>query len=115
MRRWMRSAYHAVRGLRYAFLAERNFQLELIAAIFVFVLMYLVKVEYIEKLFLVMMVMWVLVLELLNTAVERIMDLLKPRVHPYVRVVKDTMAAAVLVSAVGAATIGMIIFLNHIQ
>jgi diacylglycerol kinase len=113
MRRLAKSVSHALGGLRYVFANERNFRIEAAAAIFVFALMYLVNVEYQEKIFLVLTVAWVLVLELVNTAVERIMDLLKPRVHPYVRVVKDVMAAAVLVSSLGAVAIGLIIFFPY--
>jgi undecaprenol kinase len=114
MRRLSKSVSHALRGLKYVFGNERNFRIEIIAAIFVFVLMYLVNVQPQEKLFIVLVVLWVLVFELVNTAVERIMDLLKPRVHPYVRVVKDIMAAAVLVSSLGAVIIGGMIFLPRL-
>jgi diacylglycerol kinase len=55
----------------------------------------------------------VLSLELANTAAERIMDILKPRVHPYARVVKDAMAGAVLIASVGAVFIGICILLPY--
>lgn len=113
MRRLLRSVTHAVRGLRYTFRHEENFQIELVAAIFVFALMYIVGVTSEEKSFLIFAIMLVLVLELVNTSVERIVDLLKPRVHPYVRVVKDTMAAAVLVAAVSSVMVGAIIFVPY--
>jgi undecaprenol kinase len=45
-----------------------------------------------------------------NTALERTMDILKPRVHPYVRTVKDVMAGAVLITTLGAAAMGLFIF-----
>jgi undecaprenol kinase len=114
MKRFAKSLGYALRGLKYVIRNERNFQIELVVAIFVFLLMYLVNVQYQEKVFLVLMVVWVLALELTNTAIERIMDLLKPKVHPYVRVVKDTMAAAVLVSSVGAVAVGTIIFSHYV-
>ncbi|MBP7061150.1 MAG: diacylglycerol kinase [Candidatus Moranbacteria bacterium] len=52
----------------------------------------------------------VLILELVNTALERVMDILKPRVHPYARVVKDVMAGAVFIASCGAFIVGVIIF-----
>lgn len=61
----------------------------------------------------ILLVVAVLAMELLNTALEYFADLLKPRLNHYVLVVKDVMAAAVLVTAMGALTIGLIIFLPH--
>jgi undecaprenol kinase len=55
----------------------------------------------------------VLAMELLNTALEYFTDLLKPRLHHYVLVIKDTMAAAVLITSLGALIIGLIIFIPH--
>jgi diacylglycerol kinase len=52
-------------------------------------------------------------MELLNTALEYFTDLLKPRLHHYVSLIKDIMAAAVLLTALGSAVIGLIIFLPH--
>lgn len=48
----------------------------------------------------------VLVTELLNTAVEAVVDLASPEVHPLARVAKDASAAAVLVASVGALIVG---------
>ena len=55
----------------------------------------------------------VLSMELANTAIERMTDILKPRVHPYARVVKDTMAGAVLIVSVTALVVGVVIFLPY--
>jgi diacylglycerol kinase len=59
--------------------------------------------------------MWILVVELVNTVVERVVDILKPRVHPYVKLIKDMMAAVVLISAVFASAIGIIIFYPYLR
>lgn len=63
-----------------------------------------------EIMILVLAIVLVLVLELINTAVERVMDILKPRVHPYARVVKDVTAGAVFVASFGAVILGVMIF-----
>jgi diacylglycerol kinase len=57
----------------------------------------------------------VLVLELLNSMLERLVDLVKPRMHGYVRDIKDLMAAAVLVTAGFAAVVGLIILLPYAE
>jgi undecaprenol kinase len=68
-----------------------------------------------EAVVLLSIIMWVLVLELVNTVVERVVDILKPRVHPYVRLIKDMMAAVVLISIVFASCIGIVIFYPYFR
>ena len=100
----------AFRGLKYALTTERNFQIEFVVAIFVGVLILIFDIKSWEAVVLVAMTMFVLIVELANTVVERVVDILKPRVHPYVRLIKDMMASVVLISAVFAAAVGIIIF-----
>lgn len=108
------SLTHAVRGLSYALRYEKNFQNEVIFACVVVGAMLYYHVTESEKIVLFLVIMGVLVMELLNTVMERIADILKPRVHPYVRVIKDLMAASVLVSSLLAVIIGLIIFIPYI-
>ncbi len=61
------------------------------------------------------MIMWVLIMELINTVFERIADVIKPRIHPYVRLIKDVMAAVVLISSLVAVAVGIIIFLPYVR
>ena len=67
-----------------------------------------------EQLLIVVMVFMVLVVELLNTAIERFIDLLKPRLHHYAKTVKDVMAGAVFLTSFCAVIVGLIIFLPYI-
>ncbi len=67
-----------------------------------------------ENSILLIMCAVVLGMELANTALERVIDMLKPRVHPYARVVKDVMAGAVLLVCFIAFLIGVLIFLPHL-
>jgi len=59
--------------------------------------------------------MWVLITELTNTVLERVVDILKPRIHPYARLIKDIMAAVVLISCFVAIAVGIIIFWPYIK
>ncbi|MDO8240432.1 MAG: diacylglycerol kinase [Candidatus Moranbacteria bacterium] len=109
-----RSLTHAVSGLSYALRYEKNFQNEVIFAFLVVGAMIYYHVTEGEMIVLFLVIMGVLVMELLNTVMERIADILKPRVHPYVRVIKDLMAASVLVSSLLAVIIGLIIFIPYV-
>jgi diacylglycerol kinase len=54
------------------------------------------------------------VLELLNSIIERFVDMVKPRVHEYARVIKDLSAAAVLIMAITAVILAVLIFWPHL-
>ena len=113
MKRFARSVAHALKGLFYTFRNERNFQVELAVTGVVLLLMLWLPLSVTEELILIVAIVLVLALELVNTAVERIMDILKPRVHPYARVVKDVMAGAVFVVSLGALLLGIVIFVPY--
>jgi diacylglycerol kinase len=109
----MRSVTHAVRGIFFTLKSERNFQVEALVAILVLLLMFWLPLTRTEEAILIMTIVLVLAMELINTAVERVMDILKPRVHPYARVIKDVMAGAVFLVSFGAVLIGILVFLPY--
>lgn len=103
-----------MRGLVHVLKNEKNFQNELAIAFIVIIAMVYFDVTRTETVALVLVIAGVLIMELLNTVVERVVDILKPRIHPYARLIKDLMAAIVLISAIFAVIIGLIIFLPYI-
>lgn len=113
MIRFGKSVYHALRGLRYALGHERNFQIEIFAAELVILLGIWLHLTWMEWIIIIFACFWVLAFELMNTAVERVVNVLKPSPHPYARVIKDVMAGSVFLSAVGAMIVGLIIFLSY--
>ena len=115
LRRFKRSLRHALDGIVYAIVHEKNFRIEIMMAIFVIILMFIFKLKSWEGIVLILMIMWVLILELVNTVLERVVDILKPRIHPYARLIKDLMAAVVLISSVVAVIIGIIIFYSYFR
>lgn len=114
MKHLSRSFYHALRGIGYTLRYERNFQVECAVGGAVVFLMLLLPLSSLERALLVFAIAFVLVLELTNTAFERVMDILKPRVHPYARVIKDVMAGAVLLSATFAVIVGLLLFFPYL-
>lgn len=105
---------YALHGIVYAFKHERNFQIECLIALVMIVLAFWLEITSVEKGILFVIIALVLGMELINTAFERVIDMLKPRVHPYARVVKDVMAGAVLFIAFIAVLIGILIFLPYL-
>lgn len=113
LRRFWISLRDAIRGLRAVFLSEQNFRVQIVAAIITLGVVFYFPLRKWEIVLMILLVVMVLTMELLNTALERFVDLLKPRLHHYVGTIKDIMAAAVLVTAFGAAIIGAIILLPY--
>ncbi len=95
--------------------SERNFRIEMAIAFLIMVLIFIFKVKNWEAVVLVLIIMWVMVAEIINTVLERVVDILKPRIHPYARLIKDMMAAVVLTSSLAAVIIGIIIFLPYFR
>jgi diacylglycerol kinase len=115
LKRFKKSLKHALDGIFYAIKYEKNFRIEMMMAIFVLALIIIFKLKNWEIIVLVLMTMWVLILELVNTVFERIVDILKPRIHPYAGLIKDLMAAVVLISSIVAIIVGIIIFYPYIR
>jgi diacylglycerol kinase len=100
----------AFRGLKYMLKNEQNFQVEILIALFVVFLMFFFPTRTLERIALFLVIFAVLVVELVNSMFERVVDILKPRIHPYAQLIKDITAAAVLLASVGAVIVGIIIF-----
>ena len=105
-----KSFKYALRGLKYAIQNEKNFRFEVAVGLFVVILAVVLRIKLWEFVIIIMMITWVLVAELANTVVERIVDILQPRVHPFARLIKDITAAIVLISAIASVAIGLMIF-----
>jgi diacylglycerol kinase len=102
-----RSFSNALNGLLLAARTEPNFQIHILATVTVIALVILL-------LMLLLVITAVLILELVNIAIERFADIMKPRIHHYARVVKDVTAAAVLIASLGALVIGIVILLPYV-
>jgi diacylglycerol kinase len=110
----IRSFRHALRGLMLAFKSERSFRIQSLAAAVVIVLILVLPLDLWERSILLLVTMFVLVLELLNSSLERLVDLSKPRLHALAGDIKDLMAGSVLVAAVFAAVLGIVIIGPHL-
>lgn len=104
----------AWQGLIEIFLQEQNFRIQLFFGLLVLLASMFLKISTSSILLLVCLVILVLVLEVLNSVVERILDVLKPRLHSQVKMIKDMMAGAVLLASIGCVIVGLTIFLPPI-
>lgn len=114
LRTFTKALRFAWAGLKLTFQREQNFRFQVAAAAGVLLLTALLPLTRTEAALLVLVATSVLVLELVNTVVETLLDLLQPRLHHYAGMVKDLMAAAVFLASLGALLVGLIILLPHL-
>lgn len=108
-KRFLKSASFAGHGLAKVWHDEPNFRWEVLIAVLVIILAVLLKVSFLGTALIIMTCAMVIALEIINTMIELISDVLKPRLSEYVKYIKDLTAAAVAVAALGS--IGVALFL----
>ena len=109
-RKFFRSFGYAVQGILTA-TKEQNLRFHLLSAVIVIVSGILTGISIIEWMILTIVMALVIGTELINTAIERVVDLASPELHPLAKDAKDIAAGAVLVFAVASVIIGLLIFL----
>ena len=113
-RKFVESFNAAVEGFIYALKTERNMRVHFLAAFFFILLGVYLNFTYLEILALSVTVTLVLGSEMINTAVELIVDMIKSDFHPVARVVKDISAGVVLLTSINAVLVGYILFARKI-
>lgn len=93
---------------------QRNMRYHFTAALFIIILSIILNITRIELTILSITITLVLVMEMINTAAENIINIVKTRYHPLAKVVKDISAAAVLTCAINAVIVGYMIFSTKI-
>lgn len=104
----------AFEGILTAIRDGRNFKIQLFFGAMAILLAFILKVSVVEWIFIVLVASLVLILELLNTSLESIVDIVSPEIHDKAKIAKDVAAAAVLISSIVSIVIGAIIFLPKI-
>jgi len=115
MNRLLKSFRYALDGLAHALVTQRNMRIHFAAAFVVVTLCTLIPVTPPEIVAAFFSITLVIVMELINTAVEHVTDLLTAEWRPQAKVAKDVAAAAVFVSAVNALTVAYLIFYNKLD
>ena len=110
-----RSFGHALRGVNRLLSTEQNARIHFGAMLLVFALALAFRVNHIEAAVLFFAVVLVFALEIINTAIEKMLDLLHPQQHEVVGKVKDALAGAVLISAVIALVVACLVFYPYVR
>lgn len=110
----IRSFGYAFTGLKTAIKNEPNFRIHLVIAAAALIFGLILRLNPSEWVVLFFTISFVLILELVNTSLEALVNIVSPEIQPQAKVAKDVCAAAVLVSATLSVIIGFFLFLPKI-
>lgn len=111
MQNFIKSFRYAFEGIIHAVKTERNFKFHLIATVIVITTGLLSDLTSTEWFIILVLIGGVLSLELLNSAIERVVNLVTMERMPLAKQAKDLAAGAVLIFAIMSAIIGLLIFI----
>lgn len=112
--RLIKSFKYSLKGIGKVFREEQNFRIHSFITLLVLLLAWLLKIQLVEFIILILLIGLVLILEIVNSIIERLLDLIKPRIHNYVEDIKDMASSIVFIGALVSALIGILIFLPYL-
>lgn len=111
---FLRSFLYAIEGILSAVESERNLRVHLAFSVFILLLGWILSITAVEWLVIVLVIGSMLCAELMNSAIERVVDLVTEEYHPLAKQAKDIAAGAVLLLAFTSVVVGIIIFAPRI-
>jgi diacylglycerol kinase (ATP) len=102
---------HAVEGVIHTFRTQRNMRFHFFTVALVLLSGLLFRLERVEMLALLFAASLVLITEMVNTAVEVVVDMITQSYHPAAKFAKDIAAGAVLIASINAVVVGFVLFL----
>lgn len=113
--RYVKSFCHAIEGIVYAIRYEHNMIIIVLAAIITVVAGVYFSISTAEWLFCILVIGLVMGSEMLNTAIEAVVDLETLNIHPLAKIAKDAASSATLIFSIAALIGGIIIFLPKLE
>ena len=115
LRKFIDSANNAINGILHAAKTQRHMRYHLFAAILLLIFSLILGISWTEFAVLVVLAIIVISTEMMNTALETITDILFKEYDTRAKIIKDTAAGAVLITALGASIIGYIILFDPVK
>lgn len=113
-RTFIDSVKNCLDGINYVLVNEKNFVREIILGIIAVLASYFFGISRMEWIVVILLINFVLIMELLNTALEKVVDLYTTKYNEIAKVVKDVASASVFLMSLFSAVIGFLIFLPYI-
>ena len=110
MKNRIKSFKYAIKGIFHAFKYEKNIWIESVCAVAIIIAGFVFKINTIEWIAIVFCIGIVFACEIINTAIEAIVNFISPEYHKKAGLIKDLAAGAVLIVAIMSVVIAAIIF-----
>jgi len=114
-RKWSDVFSCAIEGIIHSLRTERNLRIHVLAGILVMLAALFFQLPLRDMALLLVMVALVICMELMNTAIEKAVDLISPDWHKLAKIAKDAAAAAVLVAAIFSVLVAMLLFYQPVM
>jgi diacylglycerol kinase len=109
-----RAFRHAIDGIVHSLISQRNMKIHLVAAFAAVAGAIYYRLSAAEWMLLTLTIAGVIAAEMLNTAVEAVVDLVSPQVHHLAKTAKDVAAGAVLIMAAASLVVGYLLFFHRL-
>ena len=113
-RKFSSSIKNCLEGINFVITNESNFKKEIVIGIIALLLSYILKISRIEFIIILIMIALVLTSEIINTSIEKVVDLYTKDYSNLAKIAKDVSAGSVLVMSIFSLLVGAIIFLPKI-
>ena len=113
-KRFLKSFHYALEGIHYALMHDQNLVVHFIIACVVILLSIVLDVTPFEMGILGVTILVVISTEMINSAIEKMVDLITKEHRAEAKIAKDVSAGMVLLTSIGSAIIGILVFLPHI-
>ena len=113
-RKFSGSIKYCLEGINFVITNESNFKKEIVIGIIALLLSYILKISRIEFIIILIMIALVLTSEIINTSIEKVVDLYTKDYNNLAKIAKDVSAGSVLVMSIFSLLVGVIIFLPKI-
>ncbi|PIP32518.1 UDP kinase [Candidatus Gottesmanbacteria bacterium CG11_big_fil_rev_8_21_14_0_20_37_11] len=105
---------HAFEGIVWAFSTQPNFRIHIFLSILAIILALVLEISYLETVVIIFTIVFGLGMEMVNTSIESITDLVTNEWKKEAKIAKDVSAGMMLLAATGAVIVASLIFIPHI-
>jgi diacylglycerol kinase (ATP) len=109
-----KSFWNAITGVFWMLRSERNFQIEVLALIINLLLIVYLKVTEMEAALILVICFSVLSLEILNTCIEKVCDIINPEYDIRIKIIKNIAAGSVFIMAIASVMVGILIYTKYL-
>lgn len=110
----VKSFGYAFSGIRHAFQYDQNLRVHVVIAFLVMIMSVFFRVNAFEMGILGVMILLVIVTEMINTAIENMVDLITKEHREEAKIAKDVSSGMVLITAIGSVIVGVLVFLPYL-